>query len=109
VTCERRNITTVPTQALTLLNNEFVLLQAKYFAERVKETARDDRAEQVRAVYRLAFSREPSRAELERNGAFLRAQADYHRAHGGESDVTLGALTDLCHVILNSNEFVYIN
>ena len=39
VTCERRNRTTVPTQALTLLNNEFVLQQAKYFAERVASDA----------------------------------------------------------------------
>ncbi|MCI0418577.1 MAG: DUF1553 domain-containing protein, partial [Acidobacteria bacterium] len=29
VTCERRNVTTVPTQALTMLNNEFVLIQAR--------------------------------------------------------------------------------
>ncbi len=28
VTCEKRNVTTVPTQALTLLNNEFVLIHA---------------------------------------------------------------------------------
>ena len=33
VTCEKRNVTTVPTQALTLLNNEFVLIQARHFAE----------------------------------------------------------------------------
>ncbi len=109
VTCERRNVTTVPTQALTLLNNEFVLVQAKHFAGRVKETAGDDGAEQVRALYRIALSREPSAKELERNIAFLRAQSNYHRAQSGEGDATLGALTDLCDVILNSNEFVYIN
>ena len=32
-TCERRSVTTVPTQALTLLNDEFVLVQSRYFAE----------------------------------------------------------------------------
>ena len=47
VTCEKRNITTVPTQALTLLNNEFVLLQARYFAERVAREAGDDPAKQI--------------------------------------------------------------
>jgi hypothetical protein len=109
VTCERRNVTTVPTQALTLLNNEFVLVQAKYFAGRVKETAGDDGAEQVRALYRVALSREPSTAELERNLAFLGEQSNYHRAKGAEADASLAALTDLCDVILNANEFVYIN
>src|SRR5204862_3512608 len=39
VSCERRSVTTVPTQALTLLNDEFVLLQSRYFAERVKKAA----------------------------------------------------------------------
>ena len=39
VTCEKRNVTTVPTQALTLLNNEFVLLQARHLAERVAREA----------------------------------------------------------------------
>ena len=34
--CGRRNVSTVPTQALTLLNDEFVLRQAKLFADRVR-------------------------------------------------------------------------
>ena len=38
ITCERRSSTTVPTQALTLLNDEFVLIQSRYFAERVLKT-----------------------------------------------------------------------
>ena len=37
--CGRRNVSTVPTQALTLLNDEFVLRQAKLFADRVEEAA----------------------------------------------------------------------
>jgi hypothetical protein len=94
---------------LTLLNNEFVLLQARYFADRVKETAGDDAAEQVRALYRIALSREPSAEELERNLSFLREQSDYHRANGSETDAPIAALTDLCDVVLNANEFVYIN
>ena len=42
VTCERRASTIVPTQALTMLNNEFFLLQAKHFAGRVAERAGED-------------------------------------------------------------------
>ena len=38
-TAERRNISTVPTQALMLLNDEFVLLQSRFLAERVMHEA----------------------------------------------------------------------
>ena len=47
--CGRRNVSTVPTQALTLLNDEFVLRQAKLFADRVREAAPDDPAKQIDA------------------------------------------------------------
>jgi Protein of unknown function (DUF1553)/Protein of unknown function (DUF1549)/Planctomycete cytochrome C len=110
VTCERRNTTTVPTQALTLLNNEFVLLQAQHFAQRVRDQAGPDPAAQVRSLYRIALSREPSPQDIEGNLAFLEKQAAYHRSHGKDGDApALAALTDLCDVMLNTNEFVYIN
>ena len=44
ITCGRRNVSTVPTQALTLLNDDFVLRQAQLFADRVKEAAPGDPA-----------------------------------------------------------------
>src|SRR5438034_9100224 len=56
-TCGRRNVSTVPTQALTLLNNEFVLRQSKLFAERVKEAAPGDSSKWVDLAYRIALSR----------------------------------------------------
>jgi mono/diheme cytochrome c family protein len=107
VTCEKRNITTVPTQALTMLNNEFVLIQARSLAERVSRDAGGDPVKQVRLLYRIALSREPVQKELERNLAFIQGQRDYHRAR--VSDADLEALTDLAHVMLNTNEFIYIN
>ena len=42
ITCGARNVSTVPTQALTLMNDEFVLRQAKLFADRVQEAAPGD-------------------------------------------------------------------
>ncbi|MCI0661505.1 MAG: PSD1 and planctomycete cytochrome C domain-containing protein [Acidobacteria bacterium] len=107
VTCESRNVTTVPTQALTMLNNEFVLIQARSFAERVLRDAGGDPVRQVQLLYRIALSREPALKELERGQAFILRQRDYH--HGRQSNTNLAALTDLAHVVLNTNEFVYIN
>ena len=74
VTCEKRNITTVPTQALTLLNNEFVLIQARYFAARVAREAGNDPAAQIRMLHRIALSREPAQNELESFQVFFRKQ-----------------------------------
>jgi len=106
VTCDRRNTTTVPTQALTLLNDEFVLLQAGYFASRVNEAAGTP-AEQTKTAYRIALSREPTAAELTRNMHFLEKQRAHHAAKGA-ADPVLAALTDLTHVIVNLNEFLYV-
>ena len=102
VTCERRTTTTVPTQALTLLNNDFALRQARSFARRVAGVAATN-AERVSQAYRISLSREPTDAEMAANLEFLERQAKYHK---GDS---LAALTDLCDVILNLNEFLYVS
>jgi hypothetical protein len=93
LSCERREVTTVATQALTLFNNETFLLQAKHLAERVQREAGADPARQVRLLYRIAYSREPADRELGQALDFLKGRD----------------LAELAHVVLNSNEFVYIN
>jgi len=100
VTCERRAVSTVPTQALTMLNNEFVLIQADHLAKRVLKEAGGEPQSQVKTIYHIALSREPSATELRNNVAFLNKQ------RGGGTP--LAALTDLAHVVLNLNEFAYI-
>jgi hypothetical protein len=90
--CGRRNVSTVPTQALTLLNDEFVLRQAKLFADRVKEAAPNDSARQIDLAYRIALSRSPREDEARLAADFLRKRS----------------LADLTHVILNLNEFLYV-
>jgi hypothetical protein len=94
---------------LTLLNNEFVLIQARHLAERVLREAGGDPAKQILVLYRVALSREPERKEMEQSLGFLRKQRDYHTTRASGSDPVLAALTDLAHVMLNANEFVYIN
>jgi len=108
ITCESRDVTTVPTQALTLLNNDFVLKQAKHFAERVFREAGPEQAAQIRATYRIALSRDLSWQEMELNLGFLEQQRALHTRRGA-SEPQVAALTDLCHVVFNLNEFVYLN
>ncbi len=92
VTAGARNVSTVPTQALTLLNNAFVLHQAELFADRVRKDAGDDPAHQIDLAYRIALTRPPSEQELAAAIDFLKRQS----------------LVDLTHVLLNLNEFVYV-
>ena len=56
-------------------------------------------------MYRIALSREPSPRELENNVAFLNRKRQ--RATNQETAMR-SALTDLAHVTLNLNEFIYI-
>jgi hypothetical protein len=91
-TCGRRNVSTVPTQALTLLNNEFVLRQAKLFADRVKEAQPSDPAKQVDLAYRIALARPPREDEAALAADFLKKRS----------------LADFTHVLMNLNEFLYI-
>jgi hypothetical protein len=115
VTMEKRNITTVPTQALMLLNNEFVLLQARHLAARVLREAGTDPKARVNTLYGIALSREPTPVELAHHLEFVEKQIEFRRAApaksaaGATQDVELAAWTDLSHVLLNANEFVYIN
>jgi hypothetical protein len=87
----RRAVTTTPLQALTLMNNAFVLRLASAFAERVKKEIGDDPDAQVRLAYRLAFGRDPSQDEMKRSIELV-------REHG---------LRPLSWAIFNSSEFVF--
>jgi hypothetical protein len=107
MSCERRSITTVPTQALTLLNDEFSLLQSQFFAKRVREAAGAAPDAQIQSAYRIALSRPPTARELKSGLEFLDKRRANHAAKPA-SDSELLALTDLCNVILNLNEFVYV-
>jgi hypothetical protein len=91
VTAGARHISTVPTQALTLLNNPFVLSQASLFAERVTKLAHDP-ASQVDLAYRVALARPATPAEIQIGTDLIAHQ-------------TLAAFT---HVILNLDEFMYM-
>jgi hypothetical protein len=88
-----RVTTTTALQALALLNDEFMLKQAGYFAGRVEREAGSDAHAQVRRAFELAFLRPATDAES--------SSAEKFRAGHG--------LAALCRLLLNANEFVYID
>ncbi|HEY2250144.1 MAG TPA: DUF1553 domain-containing protein, partial [Planctomycetaceae bacterium] len=58
----KRNTTLTSLQALSLLNNQFMVRQAEHFAARL-EAATADRGQQIALAYQLAFGREPTEHE----------------------------------------------
>ncbi len=92
VTTAARNVSTVATQALTLLNNPFVLGQAALFAERLEREVPNYEAGQVDLAYRIALTRAPTEAEAEISGQLVAERS----------------LVDLTHVIFNLSEFLYL-
>ena len=104
--CSRRNVTTSPIQALNLLNSKLTLEWATAFAERVLAQAGPDLAKQIQTAFEIAYCRPPQADEKKLAFDFLTA----HRAViNDRSENGAATLTDLCHMLLNSNEFVYRN
>lgn len=110
--CGQRDVTTVAPQALALLNNQFVHEQSAALAQRVVAASPDDRRAQIAAAWKLAFSRDPSSAESVLALEHLDAQQKRFAARKEVADKgppEVLALTSLCHVLLNANEFVYVD
>jgi len=121
--CPRRNTTVTAPQALELLNNELVLDWSKSLAGKVLNDGGLTPEAQVDRAYRLTFSRMPTEAERKTALEFLNRQSAILAERMATDDKTplpdnlpqgvekvrAAALVDLCHALLNSNEFVYLN
>ncbi len=90
-TINTRNTSTVAPQALTLMNNPFVLSQAELFSDTIEEKVPYNVDQQVEMVYQTALTRPPTQEEAE----------------VGRQLVELGSLDDLTHVVFNLSEFLY--
>jgi hypothetical protein len=110
LSCDRRTPSTAATQALMLMNSDFILRQADHFARRViAETAPGPagREKWVVHAWRLAYQRPPSPEEMGLALRFLQVQAGPGPA--GKGDAKRAALTNLCHQLLASNELLHVD
>ena len=92
----RRSISNVPAQSLVLMNDPFVHEQAGHWA--TKLLTLDSDQTRIETAYRQAFARPPSSEESQRLLAFL-----------SESKDPKQAWTDLCHILFNKKEFIFLN
>src|SRR5262249_34668446 len=98
-----RFASTQPTQALLMLNSEFINKQAGIFAERLRREAGGDLAAQVRLGLNLATSRTPTDAEIGRGVDLVQSLAREEQASPQE------AMRFFCLMALNLNEFMYLD
>jgi mono/diheme cytochrome c family protein len=98
-----RFASTQPTQALLMLNSEFINKQADIFAERLRREAGDDLTAQVKLGLNLATSRTPTDAEVRRGVDLVTTLA---REEGASQ---AAALRYFCLMVLNLNEFMYLD
>jgi hypothetical protein len=99
--CPVRYTTTVPTQALGMLNGEFANSTAAAFAERLMKECPGNLQTQVRRAIRLTTGRIPGDDEVQTDVEFMREL----RQRMGEKH----ALQKYCLILLNANEFVYLD
>ena len=113
---DKRAVTSVAPQALTLFNGEFVNRQARHFADRLKREAGAKVEAQIQLAWRLALARPPKPEELGTMRRFLIEEAASQMRESTASGKMLSseaadhaALVQMCRVVLNLNEFVYPN
>jgi hypothetical protein len=106
----QRNLTTLPTQALFLLNHPLVVEQAEALARAVMGQAELDDSRRVQEIFRQTLRRDPSPAETEQSLAHLKAIAATLEAQDGEMErPRLKSWASLCQALMTTNEFRYVD
>ena len=95
----KRSATTTAMQKLFVMNNRFMVEQAKRLAKRVTGDSPDASAEQVQSIYDILYNRKPSAAELDLALGFLQLPA--------ESRLT--RWEQYSHALLAANEMSFID
>jgi hypothetical protein len=114
-TVGRRTVSNVPAQSLILMNDPFVAGQARRWAESLLSGPAATSEERIQAMFEVAFARPASPAELSEALEFIERQSRTYRSLAAGSLGSLGSpdnlatWTDLCQVLFNLKEFIFVN
>ncbi|MCP5556590.1 MAG: PSD1 domain-containing protein [Verrucomicrobiaceae bacterium] len=114
--CEMRSQTTVAPQSLLLMNDTFILENARRLADRLQAELPDDRRAQLQKAWQILFSKPAPQAALDRSLSYLEAQTkaltqyhhDIQHAKGDVPNPAQEAMASLCQVLCSSNQFLYV-
>ncbi|MEZ5398422.1 MAG: DUF1553 domain-containing protein [Bryobacteraceae bacterium] len=115
--CVKRGQSVVSSQALHLMNSDLVRENARYMAGRIADAVGDDPAAQIQRAYLLALGRPPSPEERQLAvDTVNRLVPEWRRKLESElpAEPIAGrarwlALASICHTLLNSAEFLYVD
>jgi len=106
----QRQITNVPTQALYLMNSEFVTENSDALANRLLGDSTLDDAGRVDKTFQFVLSRPASDTEIERALAFIQRASDTMKAANASDDkLAQHAWSGFCQALFGSAEFRYID
>jgi len=109
VNCTQRTNSSTVLQSLAVLNSEFLFSQADKLAARIIESVGSEIEPCVKLGFQITFSRMPTERELAMSVAFLNEQEQGYVSIGNPAEKTRPlALADFCHMLLSSNEFLYV-
>jgi hypothetical protein len=104
----RRDVTNVPAQALALLNDPFVLDQARAWGEALVQRSRDSVTSRLDAVFQAALGRAPTAAETDLWLALVHDLAGEHHVPPEHMLDSVPLWADVAHTVFNTKEFLYI-
>jgi hypothetical protein len=108
-TVGRRNVSNVPAQALILMNDPFVVEQARLWARKVLADPAKTPEQRIERMYLEAFARPPTADENRAVVAFLSSQSREHGNAAGDASSDERVWADLAHVLINAKEFQFID
>lgn len=108
-TVGRRSVSNVPAQALILMNDPFVVEQSAAWARRLLATETRSPRERIQQLYETAFTRLPSETESAAALAFLDRQGAELGLSPEQAAADERVWADLCHVLINVKEFIFVN
>lgn len=103
-----RDVTNVPLQALTLLNDPFVIAEAEACARRLLATPASGTGERIDQLFRIILSRRPTAVERERLSGLIAELASLQRVPAAEVPTHTGLWKDAAHAMFNWKEFLYV-
>ncbi len=101
-----RDITTVPPQALAMMNSPLVRQLAEKFATRLGNSEEKSYEQLVQEAYMISMARPPSESEQQQMVAFIQSQA---ASYGADKAHKQRALADFCQLMFCLNEFVFVD
>jgi hypothetical protein len=101
-----RDVTTVPPQALSMMNSPLIRQLAEKLSNRVQTAANTTLQERVGTAYELTLSRPPSDAELGKMTDFIEDQT---ASYGDNKKAIELAMVDFCQLMLCLNEFIFVD